>query len=241
MAFRTEEGIGALLILSAAGFAQPFSYPVRHEHLHGGAMGTLEIGAGTVAFKEQSKGGKDSRQWTYEDIQQLSLSAGTLRLITYQDQKWQLGRDREFVFDRLPAGMAKRVSPFLESKLGRRLVTELAEAHGRALWQMSVKLRRGLGGSQGTLVAEDGRLVYETDARGQSRTWRFADIDNVSASGPYELEIMTLERSGWRHAGPTEFRFQLKEALSEERYNELWRRVEEVKAGRGRMLSGSIN
>ena len=204
-------------------------------------MGTLVIGAGEIAFEEQSESGKDSHQWTYDDIQQLSLSAGTLRLVSYQDQKWQLGRDREFVFDRLPAGMAQRVSPLLRSSLGPRFVAELADADARSLWQVGVKLRRGLGGSQGTLVVEEGKIVYETDAPGQSRTWRFEDIDGVSTGGGFDLSITTLERSGWRHAGPTEFRFQLKEPLSEERYDELWRGVQRAKTAAGRMLSGSVD
>ena len=49
-------------------------------------------------------------------------------------------------------------------------------------------------------------------------------------AGPFDFSVTALERSGPRHAAPTEFRFPLKEPLAESRYNELWRTLEDVKS-----------
>jgi hypothetical protein len=235
MAFRIEKRITAVLIWAAAlAGAQPLTFQVRHEHLRGGAAGTLSIDADSVSFQEQAKEGKHSREWRYEDIQQLSLSSGTLRILTYDDQKWQLGRDRDFVFDRLGEGLVTMARPLFEAKLGRRFVASLADEDLHVLWQAGVKLRHGLSGSQGALLVGDDRIVYQSHAAGESRTWRFEDIDSISTGGPFDLTITTGERSPWRHAGPTEFRFQLKEELAENRYNDLWRGIYQSKAATGR-------
>lgn len=225
MALRSEKRIGALLILAAAmASAQTFTYEVRHEHRHGGTTGTLRVRGDSIAFEEQGKHAEHSREWKYSDIQQLSLSATELRILTYEDQKWQLGRDRDYVFDQLPEELAKQLYPLFAHNLDQRFIAELADSDV-PLWEMPVKLRHRNGGSEGTLRIGHDRIVYSTDAPGESRTWRFSDIDSISTAGLFDLSITTLERSGWRHSGPTDFRFELKQALHEDRYNELWRRI----------------
>src|SRR5438067_722052 len=125
MALRIETRIGAIVALSASlTLAQPFTYQVRHQHLGGGATGTLRIGAESIAFTEQSKNGKHSREWVYADIQQLSLSGSELSILTYEDQKWQLGRDRDYVFDRLPEGMTEQAYPVFARNLEQRFIAE---------------------------------------------------------------------------------------------------------------------
>jgi hypothetical protein len=233
MALRIETRIGAIVALGASlALAQPFTYQVRHQHLRGGVSGTLRIGAESIAFTEQSKNGKHSREWAYAEIQQLSLSDAELRILTYEDQKWQLGRDRDFVFDRLPEGLAQQVYPLFTRNLDQRFIAELADPDVHALWQAGAKLRHGLSGSQGDLLIGEDRILYQANAAGESRTWRLADIDNIATAGPFDLAITTLERSDWRHAGPTEFRFELKQPLSEDRYNELWRRIYRFRSSR---------
>lgn len=231
MAFRTKTAIGALLIFSAASsFAQPFTYQVRHRHLRGGTAGTLRVTLDSISFEEPGKKHEHSREWKYNDIQQLSLSADELRILTYEDQKWQLGRDREYIFDNLPKDLPSVLYSMFVVRLDQRFVPELADPAIQPQWQIPAKLRHGLGGSEGELLVGDDRVAYKSDAAGESRTWRFSDIESISRSGPFELTITSLERSRWRHSGPTEFHFQLKEALAENRYNELWRKIEDVKS-----------
>jgi hypothetical protein len=69
------------------------------------------------------------------------------------------------------------------------------------------------------------RIVYEAKQTEQSRTWRFADIENIASAGPFDFSIVTREHHGDWNAGAREFRFQLKRPLAGERYNELWRRL----------------
>jgi hypothetical protein len=218
MAFRAQITIGALLI-GALGFAsaQPFSFEVRH--------GTLRITDASISFEDK----KHSSEWKYVDIQQLSLSPDRLRLLTYEDQRWKPGLDREYVFDHLPPHMADQLYTFFRSKMGQRFIEERADVAFTPLWKTDVKLRHGRGGTQGTLLVGEDRVAYLTQSPGESRTWLYTDIDNVSSSGSFELTLMTLERSGWTRSTPREFRFQLKEPLPDARYNDLWRRLNSSK------------
>ena len=139
----------------------------------------------------------------------------------YKDNRWQLGRDREYVFDKLPASLASEWYPVFRPRLDARFVAALADNQVPAEWQMPVKLVHGRGGLQGVLLMGADRVVYNSSQPGESRTWRIGDLENVSSSGLFNLTVATHERV---------FRFQLKHAMSDERYQELWMRVNQ---GRG--------
>lgn len=240
MALRIEKRIGELLIAAVAiagaaplsSDAQQFSYQVRHVHLHGGEMGTLRVTEDSIAFETSGKHAGESREWKYAEIQQLSLSATRLRVLTYDDNKWQLGRDREYIFDQLPEDLARQLYPLFAPRLDQRFVAALAEPPSQPMWRVDAKLRHRLGGSQGTLMIADDRIVYQSETPGESRTWRFRDIDSINTSGVFNFSITTLEHSRWRHTADTEFVFELKEPLNESRYNELWRKINDFSTAR---------
>jgi hypothetical protein len=239
MELRIEKRVGAIVVLGlTAALAEPATFTVRHEHLRKGRTGTIEIGENSISFQEDEKNPKHSREWKYEDIQQMTLSPTELRILTYEDQKWKLGLDREYTFDRLPKEFAAQVYPMFRRRLDQRFVADLADPDITPLWKVGAKLHQGLGGSVGTILVGSDRIVYQAD-KGQSHTWRDGDIDNISSSGPFDFSITTLERSAWHHGSPTEYHFQLKEEMHEARYNQLWRRLNRRKGLQ--ILSSEIN
>jgi hypothetical protein len=215
MAFRTEARIGAILI-AAAMLAEGQTVEVRHRHLHKGANGELRITAHNISFTEWGKDRRHSRVWKYEDIQHLELTPDVLRILTYEDQKWKLGLDREYVFDRLPDGFAEQVYRQWKDRLDQRFFAGVADPDVRPLWQAPVKLTGLFQGSEGMLLVGAHRLSYRSKKTGESRTWRFVDIENIASANAFDLSVVTRER---------EFRFQLKERLALGRYDELWRRL----------------
>jgi hypothetical protein len=84
-------------------------------------------------------------------------------------------------------------------------------------------------GSEGVLRVASDRIVYSTDQEGQSRTWRYQDIDNISTSGPFELTVTTFERSQRHYGSRKAFNFQLKQPLEEAKFDHLWRRLNRSK------------
>lgn len=224
MAFRIETRIG-LILVAAALVAGAQSVPVRHKHWHGGGNGDLRVSNDGISFAESGQGQKHSRTWKYQEIQQVELSDDTLRILTYEDQKWKLGRDREYVFDRLPQGFAQAVYAQWRDRLDQRFIAGLPDNDVAPLWEIPAKLLGRLEGSEGMIRVGRDRIVYQTKEPEESRTWRFADIENIASAGPFDFSVVTREHHGAWNAGWREFHFQLKGPLPEERYNELWRRL----------------
>jgi hypothetical protein len=199
------------LILALAGQAFGLSFPVRHEHLYRWCNGTLTVDERGVSFA----GGKTHRwKWRYEDIQEVRLSPGEIYVLSYRDSKLRLGKDTGYEFrGKVPA---QALYPVLERHLGQKLVARVAEgAAGGPVFE--VKHLGRIAGSEGTLEFGEDAVVYHTAAKRDSRTWQYADIRNISSSGPFQLTLTSNEK---------DFNFQLKEPITEATYNELWLRIE---------------
>jgi hypothetical protein len=219
MAFRTK----AAVILIAAGTLT--AAPVVHQHLRHAGAGDLQVTAGGICFKETGKHAEHSRTWKYEQIQQLELSETSLRVLTYEDRGSQLGRDREFVFIDLPKDFAKSLYPMWKDKLDQRFIARLADDDVATLQEFPAKLTGLTKGVEGTLLFGEDRIVFRTSKAGQSRTWRFTDIDNIASAGPFDVSVVTLEHHGRWNSGTRDFRFQLQRPMEEARFNDLWRRL----------------
>jgi hypothetical protein len=226
MALRIEAAVGAVLII--AGVAQGASYEVRHDHLHGGGTGTLTVTEAGISFKETGKHEDHSREWRWTDIQQLLISPEQVRILTYEDQKWRLGRDREYVFDEIPKDLAAAVLPLAREHIGDRLVEAVPDKLA-PVWQAEARLQKKFSATDGTLIVGAGQITFQAKRPEDSRTWRIADVDSITSSGPYDLTITTYERARVSRADRTDFHFQLKERLPDDRYDALWRRVNQAK------------
>lgn len=199
--------------------AQEVKYEVRHDHWRKYGTGVLVVSARGISYQEPEKKGH-GREWTFEDIQRLELGERTMRVLTYQDSRWKLGADVEEEFTLPGKGTFEEAYGLLKDRLDRRFVARLADGAVEPLWEIPVKHLHRLGGTQGRLIAARDRIVYEARERDESRTWRYGDVENISSSGPFQLTVTTPERV---------FHFQLKRALEEDRYNDLWRRLNEAK------------
>jgi hypothetical protein len=160
----------------------------------------------------------------WDEIQQVTLSDDELTLLTYEDRKWMLGRDRELEFD-LPKGYAESVAPTLRQHLQGRFISALA-ATGEPVWQMPARLLEGNKGTLGTLAWRPGMLSFTGGDR--TRQWPVAEIQNVSSSGRDELTLATYEKYGRLHGANRQVRFQLRAPLDPEKYQQLWREVNRV-------------
>ncbi len=220
---RTGSLIALALAAAAALPAAAFRYEARHDHLYKSGAGTLVIDDNGVSFTEHKKTSHAWR-WPWQDIQQLELSPKALRVLTYIDDKWKLGADRDYRFDLLGKETFAGAYAFLKDRLDQRFVAELPDADVKPLWDVPAKRLTRFGGTQGTLVVAADRIVWR-GRNGDSRTWRYADIDNLSTSGPFQLTLTTFERARLDYGNRKNFNFQLKQPLKEDRYDDLWRRV----------------
>jgi len=233
--------VTGLLFWAPAGFAQQeFQYEAWHGHSRpphikrAGNKGALIISNSGISFAEAYKDGKKPKHahvwhWDYQDIQQLKLSAKALTVLTYQDNKWKLGADRDYEFDLLADRTFEDAYPILKSLIDQRFVAAIPTRPGEVLWEIPVKHLLRFGGEEGVLRIGGGELVYSSDQKDASRTWRYEDIDNLSSSGPFQLTVTTFERAKTHYGSLKGFNFELKQRLDENRYNELWLRLNQDK------------
>jgi len=114
----------------------------------------------------------------------------------------------------------------LKDRMDQRFVAAVGQperpatgALGLPTWSVPAKHLKPIAGSEGTLSFTAGAIVYSTPATDESRTWRYSDIENIASSGPFQLTITTLEKA---------FNFQLKQPITEARYNDLWLQIEKT-------------
>jgi hypothetical protein len=233
MAFRGKEAAaacGLMLALVSAGWAVNTTVEVRHDHLRGEGAGVLRASDAGLRFQERGKNAAD-HQWTlaWADIQQLWVSPGKLRVLTYADVWWKLGTDREYELAAAPGASFAPLYSASQDRLDQRLVGAFAEELSDLLWETPVKRRERFGGPEGVLQVGHDRIVFTSAEKGKSRTWRLTDIENVSSSGPFDLTLTTFERSKSDYGSRKAFNFQLKQPLSESSFNALWRRLHKNK------------
>jgi hypothetical protein len=212
MAFRIKTA--ACLTFATLVSAADLSYPVRHEHLRKGGQGVLTFSDTTIAFEEAGKQAVHSRKWAFDEIQELELSPVQIRIRTYDDVPWQLGRDHEVRFDHLPKELSAEVYQRLARQMDQRLIARVAVPVAGSLWSMPAKMLDGRAGSNGTLTVGADRIVFESAIK--SRTWRYSDVDDITSENSFELTLTSSD-------GDT--RIQLKQRLSTVRYDDLWRRL----------------
>jgi hypothetical protein len=199
------------LILSSAAWAQQF--PAHHQHLRKLCAGTLTVDAAGIRFSGP-KG--HAWSWPYAEIQQLTLSPGSIRILSYKDSSnWKLGRDAAYTFTgKFPVELLERQ---WSAQLDQRFVAAVAvgQASGPSGLKFPVKELGLTKGTQGTLTFAENAVVYDTPRA--ARTWRYSDIQFISSANPFQLSITTLEK---------QFHFQLKQPMTESTYNQLWLEIE---------------
>ena len=226
--------------LSGALMAAELRFEVRHERVwkdHAGVLTVDDTGIGyqqALTEKQKKKQPEtppklESVHFDYQDIQELWLSADKLVLVTYTDRKWFLGIDKEYKFFSVGEHSFAEAYPMLKEKLDQRFVAALADPEATPLWEIPVKLLGFIQGSEGVLQVGPSRIVYKTERKGNSRTWRYQDIENISTSGPFQLTLTTFERSKIHYGSLKGFNFQLKQRLNERQYELLWKQLNREK------------
>ncbi len=113
----------------------------------------------------------------------------------------------------------------LKTRLDQRLVAAIPSIPAKLLWEIPAKHLTRFGGDEGVLQVGEAEIVYGSADKNESRTWRYEDLENVSSAGPFQLSITTFERARSQYGSVKGFNFQLKQKLSEARYNDLWLRL----------------
>jgi hypothetical protein len=176
--------------------------------------GTLALDGHGVRFTPaEEKARASARRWPFVEIQTFDLLTPHRLILTgYENRGWRRPGDRRFRFD-----LASPVPPEVAAALAQRVAKPAR--NGDPLPQASTfatlpaRHHTSTGGSSGTLRFRDDGIDYVTPAPGESRSWRWADVQTLANPDPYHLRV-----AGFRET----FEFTLKQPLSPQLFDRLW-------------------
>jgi hypothetical protein len=173
--------------------------PARLHQAIGRETGDLKIGGEGIEFRSH-KG--RMVKWPFVEVQTFLLLPRALTIETYQNRTHHLPGMQRFRFD-----LDKTVPPEIAAELSRQIQRPSKNGVPDPASQGIVILahhRTLTGGTNGTLRLSDGGIDYVTGVRGDSRSWRWADLQTLSDPDPFHLLVF-----GYRDT----YTFDLKEPL----------------------------
>lgn len=226
-----NRALSSLLFLcfaAAGSFAaeNQFQYSVRHHHTLRDCQGVLTITGTGVEYKAVHK--NDSRKWAFDEIRLLRVESPTeISVLTYEDQKRYIGKDRTFSFKLVEGKVSGDLGPFLLARVQRPVVLAVlpqnSQDAAKPAFEMPVKHLHTVTGAMGVLRIYSDRIIFQSTREGDSRHWRLSDISRFAQPDRYRFQIVSdVPMTG----GPTEvYNFQLLNELPEGVYDYLWVRL----------------
>jgi hypothetical protein len=199
------------------------TFPVIHKKaLWPDGQGELHITDDAIEFQASGKE-QNSRKWSYADIQYLDrVSTRELVILTYEDHKWELGRDREFRFLLTEGEIGDALFATLQARLKKPVTDRVVPDVVASLYETPVKHLHPFGGCEGRLLFTRNTAVYKTSHEQDAREWRLdTDVESVWSDDPYHLEIHVYENNRREFSRTRVFSFVLKQPLDGEFYRGL--------------------
>ena len=220
--------LALIFLLQAQPGQLPQTFQVRHQHTVGSCTGTLAFSATEIRFEtKDAQRKRDSAQpqekthqrvWTYPDVKFFEIiSTGELKIHSYEDESaLKLGNDRDYTFKLTQGEITSELYEFLVAKSPRAVVTKVIFASTVVIQDIPVRHRHTFGGCQGILTIAQGKIIFRTQQKGDSRIWRIKDLESFASNDPFHLRLSTAFET---------FNFDLKLPLQEAGYEYIWKAI----------------
>lgn len=173
--------------------------------------GTLLLDANGVEFQST----RFRRRWEYVDIHTFDLSERELTLLTYENRRWHEPGERPFRFS-LSEPMPAETAAYLTERVGKPVRNGAPPSTPAAVEEIPAHRRAWSGGSNGMLQLKDDGIDYLTEKEGDSRSWRWADVQTLANPNPFELRVTAYRET---------VEFDLKRPLAREVFERMWDRL----------------
>ena len=180
-------GVGLAQSRVQAGSGKPiiaWQSPARLHHIAGREKGDLSIGADGIEFRS---GKGNTMILHYLEVQSFLLTPRSLTIETYQNRKGHLPGVERYRFD-LTEAVPPKVAAELAKGVKRPSQNAVPDPTAQGI-EIPAHHRTLRGGTNGTLRLRNGGIDYVTGASGDSRSWRWADLQTLSAPDPYHLLV----------------------------------------------------
>ena len=175
----------------------------RLHYFAGKDKGDLSINANGIEFRRKKA---EPMKIPYVEVQTFQLEPQSLTIKTYRNRKMGLGV-AQYRFD-LVQSVPPSVAAELASRVRKPSQNSVPDPDSQAV-TISAHHRTVRGGTNGVLRFHEGGIDYVSSASGDSRSWRWADLQTLSAPDPYHLLLF-----GYRDT----YNFDLKEMLPQSLY-----------------------
>ena len=219
-----------LFLVPVAGAAQTFE--VIHKKRFGpDGRGEIRITGDAIEFNAAKKK-KNSRRWAYDDIQYFDrISETEFVILSYEDQKWKLGRDRQYRFTLTGGELTDSLFEQISQRIGRPVTNRVVSDIPENRYELPVKHLHSLGGCEGLLTFAGDDIYYATEHRKDAREWRVSrDVESVWSMNPYQLELHVYDNNRREFSRTRVYRFALKKPLDPEFYRRLKLQLYELEA-----------
>jgi len=199
------------------------------------ARGEIRITQEGIGF--QATNGKTSRTWAYRDIQTFDRRSKTeFVILSYEDQRWKLGRDRSYHFRVTSGELTDELFGQIRDRMAKPVTDRVLGEVSGAEYQLPVKHLHSLGGCEGQLIFTPEAIYYETEHAEDARAWRLtSEVESLWSGQPYELELHVYEHNRREFRRTRVFKFSLKEPLDPEFYRDLKLKLYDLEASRFRV------
>lgn len=173
--------------------------------------GTLILDDNGVEFRSD----KFSKRWPYVEIQTFALSPREITLTSYENRPLHEPGVRRFRFT-LSEPIPPEIASKFTARVGKPVIDGVPAVNSAAIAEIPAHRRTWFGGSNGILRLRDDGIDYVTKDGRDSRTWRWADIQTIANSNPYELRVTAYREI---------VEFDLQQPLPREIFERMWDRL----------------
>ncbi len=208
--------IVVLAVVSATGVyaADTFEYRVLRDHLPKKELGQLRISEAGISYR--SDNGKTAIQLPLIDVRTGDVSdPKVIRIEVYDRGKRRLSRRQIHRFQLREGVHGEALALFLSKTLQRPVVGAF-ELPSMPMAQLRAYHRHRVGGCHGVLHFDQEGIRFVSAHLGDSRTWRYTEVETVGTMNQFHFRIGTLAET---------FNFDLKERLPDATYDLVTRRV----------------
>ncbi len=187
--------------------------PAKLHRWIGGEKGYIIISSDGIEFHPRN--GR-ALKWSLLDIQTFSISSRSLDIQTYQNRKKHIPGMQRYKFN-----LNQSVPPEIASELAREVrhpsQNEVPDRAAQSSFILPAHRRTLTGGTNGTLRFRDSGIDYVSETAGDSRSWRWDDLQTLSSSNPYRLFVF-----GYRDTYTFDLKKQLPRSLLNHASDEIW-------------------
>ena len=192
--------------------------------------GTIDITDKGIRYTSDKA--KDSRSWSYQDIQYLDrISPTEFTILSYEDESRYLGRDKSYHFVITKGELTDELFRKISEKMDRPVTDRVVPDNIAARYKIPAKHIHTFGGCEGILEFTGDSIIYATKHKKDAREWKLGrDVQSVWSSDRYQLEIHVYENNRREFSRTRIYKFALKTPLDPEVYRRLKLRLYDLEA-----------